>query len=289
MAKSVKALITPEVLKWARERRIRLEIDHAAKKLKIEPERLETWENGTEQPTFAQLKNIAKRYKTHLSIFYLSEPPTDFQPLTDYRVLPKQEPKIEEQQIYRLNANIIEAYERRETLIELYELLEEPPTKITLNIDNAENKGENRRQAARKITEFLEFKREQLQQANDRYTALKFWKQTIEAKGILVCQTNPHLSIDLKTIFGCIVHNTELYQRLIPEELMRESKFYQLMLRENTIEHIIALLEQQFHTEAVRALTPMLQNIDDLERLKELHLAAARVPNIENFAQKLID
>ena len=91
------------------------------------------------------------------------------------------------------------------------------------------------------------------------------------------------------SIFGCIVHNTELYQRLIPEELMRESKFYQLMLRENTIEHIIALLEQQFHTEAVRALTPMLQNIDDLERLKELHLAAARVPNIENFAQKLID
>ncbi|MYC78290.1 hypothetical protein F4X10_21215 [Candidatus Poribacteria bacterium] len=70
---------------------------------------------------------------------------------------------------------------------------------------------------------------------------------------------------------------------------MQESKFYQLMLRENTIEHIIALLELQFHTEAVRALTPMLQNIDDLERLKELHLAAARVPSIENFAQKLID
>jgi len=69
---------------------------------------------------------------------------------------------------------------------------------------------------------------------------------------------------------------------------MQESKFYQLMLRENTIEHIIALLEQQFHTEAVRALTPMLQNIDDLERLKELHLAAPRVPNIETFAQKLI-
>ena len=70
---------------------------------------------------------------------------------------------------------------------------------------------------------------------------------------------------------------------------MQESKGYQLMLRENTIEHIIALLEQQFHTEAVRALTPMLQNIDDLERLKELLLAAPRVPNIETFTQKLIN
>ena len=206
MAKSVKALITPEVLKWAREKRIKLEIDYAAKRLKIEPETLETWENGTERPTFAQLKKIAKLYKTHLSIFYLSEPPTDFQPLTDYRVLPKQEPKIEEQQIYRLNANIIEVFERRETLIELYELLEEPPPEVTLSVNKHEDPG----QAAQKITEFLEFNKTQLQRANDPYAALKFWKQTVEAKGILVCQTsvNTHLSVELETVRGfCIAQN----------------------------------------------------------------------------------
>ena len=90
-------------------------------------------------------------------------------------------------------------------------------------------------------------------------------------------------------LFGSIVYDPQFFRRRIPEELMRESKGYQLMLRENTIEHIIALLEQQFHTEAVRALTPMLQNIDDLERLKYLLLAAARVPNIEAFTQELID
>ena len=90
-------------------------------------------------------------------------------------------------------------------------------------------------------------------------------------------------------LFGSIVYDPQVFKRRIPEELMRESKGYQLMLRENTIEHIIALLEQQFHTEAVRALTPLLQNIDDLERLKYLHLAAARVPNIEAFTQELID
>ena len=90
-------------------------------------------------------------------------------------------------------------------------------------------------------------------------------------------------------LFGSIVYDPQFFRRRIPEELMRESKGYQLMLRENTIEHIIALLEQQFHTEAVRALTPLLQNIDDLERLKYLHLAAARVPNIEAFTQELID
>ena len=202
MAKSVKALITPEVLKWARERRIRLEIDYAAKRLKIKPEDLEAWENGTEQPTFAQLKKIAKLYKTHISIFYLSEPPTDFQPLTDYRVLTEQF-VTDEEQVYRLNANIIEAFERRETLIELYELLEEPAPEVTLNVD----RNSNLRQVARKTTEFLEFNRAQLQSANDQYAALKFWKQIIEAKGILVCQTsvNTHLSVELETVRGfCI-------------------------------------------------------------------------------------
>ena len=90
------------------------------------------------------------------------------------------------------------------------------------------------------------------------------------------------------SLFGSVVYDPQIFKQRIPEELMQESKFYQLMLKENTIEHIIALLELQFHTEAVRALTPMLQNIDDLERLKYLHLAAARVPNIEAFTQELI-
>ncbi len=199
MAKSVKALIKPEVLKWARERRIRLEINHAAKKLKIDPERLEAWENGTEQPTIAQLKKIAKLYRTHISIFYLSEPPTDFHPLTDYRVLPERF-AIDTEQVYRLNANIIEAFERREVFIELYELLEEVPPEVTLNIGRHENPG----QVAEKIIEFLEPDRTQLRAANDPYAALKFWKQTVESKGILVCQTsvNTHLSVELETVRG---------------------------------------------------------------------------------------
>ncbi len=168
MSKSVKALITPEVLKWARERRIRLNIDYAAKKLKVDRERLEAWEAGMERPTIAQLKKIAKLYKTHISIFYLPKPPTDFQPLTDYRVLPEQNP-MDEEQVYRLKANIVEAFERRETLIEFYELLEAPALEVELRI----NKRENPKQAARKVTEFLEFERGQLQQAKNPYEALE--------------------------------------------------------------------------------------------------------------------
>ena len=93
------------------------------------------------------------------------------------------------------------------------------------------------------------------------------------------------------SVFGGIVYNAELLERLIPEELMQESKTYQRQLermrREATIENTLELLADQFHSEAVRALTPMLQNIEDLQRLKELLLAAPHVPNIEAFTQML--
>lgn len=72
---------------------------------------------------------------------------------------------------------------------------------------------------------------------------------------------------------------------------MQESKFYQLLsekfTRETTIENTLALLEDQFHAEAVNALTPALRSVNDLQKLKQLHLAAAKVQNIEAFAQML--
>ncbi len=93
------------------------------------------------------------------------------------------------------------------------------------------------------------------------------------------------------SLFGSLVHNSELYERIIPEELMRESKFYQRQVekitQETTIKHILTLLKSEFQTEAVNALTPSLQNITDLHRLEQLHLAAAKAQNLDAFAQML--
>ena len=93
------------------------------------------------------------------------------------------------------------------------------------------------------------------------------------------------------SVFGGIVYNAELLERLIPEVLMRESKTYQRQMeraaREATIENTLALLEDQFQAEAVNALTPELRSINDLQKLKQLLVAAARVQNIEAFEQML--
>lgn len=72
---------------------------------------------------------------------------------------------------------------------------------------------------------------------------------------------------------------------------MQESKTYQLLrekiARETTIENTLALLERRFAVDAVNALKPALCSVNDLQRLKQLFLAAAKVQNIETFAQML--
>ena len=54
-----------------------------------------------------------------------------------------------------------------------------------------------------------------------------------------------------------------------------------------TIENIIALLERQFETDAVQALKPALESIDDLQNLRQLLLAVPQSDSLEAFMQSL--
>jgi len=79
-----KAFVTPEILKWAR-LTARMSAEEAASKVLVPAERLEEWEAGTAQPTIRQAEKLAKAYKRPFALFFLSEIPTDFQPLQDFR------------------------------------------------------------------------------------------------------------------------------------------------------------------------------------------------------------
>ncbi|WP_298529221.1 XRE family transcriptional regulator [uncultured Christiangramia sp.] len=79
-----KAFITSEILKWARES-ANISLEDGAKKAEVSPERLETWENGSDYPTIRQAKLLAKGYRRPFSLFFLPDIPKDFQPLQDYR------------------------------------------------------------------------------------------------------------------------------------------------------------------------------------------------------------
>lgn len=92
-------------------------------------------------------------------------------------------------------------------------------------------------------------------------------------------------------LFGGVVYDSELLDRLIPEELMRESKTYQLQMeraaRETTLKNTLTVLNRKFSADAVNDLTPEMQNIDNLQRLEQLLIAAIDARNLETFVQTL--
>ena len=77
------------------------------------------------------------------------------------------------------------------------------------------------------------------------------------------------------SLFGSIVHDGELFKRLIQEKNMQEFKYYQFLrekfiaqgieqgVRNTTIRHILALLESRFSEDAVRDMFAKVESIDD--------------------------
>ena len=85
------ALVTPQVIEWARQR-YHLAIDTAAEKLKIKPGKLEAWEKGDERPTFRQAQRLAQKLRIPFGYLFLSAPPEEKLPLPDLRIVAGTQP-----------------------------------------------------------------------------------------------------------------------------------------------------------------------------------------------------
>ena len=81
------APITPSVLEWAR-LSIGVSPEDAAQRAGVTAERLASWESGAAEPTVAKLRQLAQLYQRPLALFFLPEPPVDFDALRDFRRLP---------------------------------------------------------------------------------------------------------------------------------------------------------------------------------------------------------
>ena len=79
-----KAIITPNILRWARETS-KMTVEQVALKIKVKEGKIELWESGKDYPSINQLEKLSKLYRRPIAIFYLPEPPTDFQTLRDFR------------------------------------------------------------------------------------------------------------------------------------------------------------------------------------------------------------
>ena len=98
------------------------------------------------------------------------------------------------------------------------------------------------------------------------------------------------------SLFGSLVHGTNLFEH-IPEELMQESpfeqrrreKFIEQGTKEATLKSLMTVLNAKFHVEAVRAIDPALQDIDDLQRLEQLLLTAVNAKTLDAFTEALFE
>lgn len=123
MAASIPALVEPTVLRWARET-VGLTPLAAARKLKLPDERVEQWERGEVQPTVAQLRKAAGVYKRPLGVFFLPEPPHDFDTMRDFR---RQVGAAPGEWSPGLHGEYRRAVLQRENVLELADLEDEPP------------------------------------------------------------------------------------------------------------------------------------------------------------------
>ncbi|MDF1618601.1 XRE family transcriptional regulator [Petrocella sp. FN5] len=80
------AIISPEVLKWAR-LRSKLNIDMVAQKVNVKVEKLNEWETGEAKPTFIQAQKLAKTLHIPFGYLFLNEPPKEKADLPDLRNL----------------------------------------------------------------------------------------------------------------------------------------------------------------------------------------------------------
>lgn len=184
MASRLKARVKPDVLIWARES-AGFSQEKAAGRLKIAHDILASWEAGTQSPSIPQLRRLAELYKRPLAVLYLSAPPTKFQPLRDFRRMPGSS-------MQEISPAIVieerRARQRRELAIELASELEEPIPEFTVSASMEEEP----EAVAAKVRSELGITAELQRSWRDKEgrQTFKGWRERIEAKGVLVFQSD---------------------------------------------------------------------------------------------------
>jgi Zn-dependent peptidase ImmA (M78 family)/transcriptional regulator with XRE-family HTH domain len=185
MAARVKSIINAAVLTWARET-AGFTPAEAAKRLKIDEERLAAWEDSANEdaPSIPQLRKIATLFRRPLAVFYLQIVPPRFEVMRDLRRLPGAGVRSYSSAV---QLEIRAANERRELALELAEDLEQDVPKFTLSAtiqEDAEIVGARIRATLGITTDLQLHWRD-----NDGRAGFNAWRGRIENLGVLVFQT----------------------------------------------------------------------------------------------------
>ena len=199
MSSRVEAIINHELLIWARES-IGFDIENAAKKIGVKPERLRQWENREKKPTVNQLRKISQVYKRPLAVFYLPEVPKSFSPMKNFRTLPEAEAKPYSPNL-RLEIDL--AIKRHSLALEMANEIGEE----LRNIEASAQLSDDPESVAETARELIGVSHEQQVRWNTPYVAFREWRSGIERLDILVFQTD-NVSVEEKR--GFLIYNNLL-------------------------------------------------------------------------------
>ncbi|HEX2942517.1 MAG TPA: XRE family transcriptional regulator [Rhodopila sp.] len=202
---TIKALVKPALLRWARDR-AKVKLEDAAKAAHVPVERLLAWERDDDDdaPTLGQLRDLAAKYHFPLAVFYLPEPPKDFAPLRDFRRLPN---IVEEPISANLAYHIRSAYDRRELALELFHELGSEPRRFPL----AATLRDDPEKVGRAIRDYLKIDTETQKRAARQGRAFDYWRRRFEDNDVLVFViSGPHWSVDLSEMRGFAIATPEL-------------------------------------------------------------------------------
>ncbi len=191
---SLEALITPSVIRWARES-AGLTVQEAAKKLKRPVEDIEAWESGDKRPSITQARKASELYRRPLAAFYLPEPPKDFEILRDYRSLPLDERREYSPKLLVIIRTAIEHQQwTREFLIA--EGTEPLSFVGSANIHSLPN------EVAINILQTLDVTPDEQYSCRTRDDALRLWMRKAERKGIFIFREG---QVDLRECRGFVI------------------------------------------------------------------------------------
>src|SRR5439155_18954388 len=80
------ALVSPALVRWARERNS-LSPDAVAQKVNVSATKIRAWEEGNALPTFRQAQTLAQKLHVPFGFLFLSSPPAEQIPLPDLRTV----------------------------------------------------------------------------------------------------------------------------------------------------------------------------------------------------------
>lgn len=177
MPKSYKAVINPEVLKWARENAL-INVDEAAKKAGVSLDIYKKWEKGDASPTISKLRVLAGKFKRPLSVFYLDNIPESIPLPHDFR---RPQDAID----YPLTNKSILAIRRARWLQSVAKELMDSLGKPIIPIKKHNIIGAS---IEKTIEDIRDLDMEIQYSWKDSFEALREWRQYLEDKGIFVFQ-----------------------------------------------------------------------------------------------------